>query len=298
MSGRGAPLAPQRARDPLPGEPGDTGAGAVCRARWLTRWGARQRRDYAQQAFERRYVDDHSWEQLEEDEQGRLRLVGSGAPAAHRPAAPLLPAAGAGCSPAPRAQLVTAPPLPPPPPPQDQTAEQRAKRKRLLSAAQTARIRKGLIRYVQLVRGGGGQPSPARPRCLLPAHPRSSKATCPPADPATWLPPRPRLSPHTTAPPHPRPAAGDRPLQRRVRPGHAPLAHGRHAGRLQGIRARVLRPEPAQPAGHHRHPRRHRAPADRPGGHARGAGARREGGGGVGPVLCRHSAGVALRAAC
>jgi hypothetical protein len=40
---------------------------------------------------------------------------------------------------------------------QDQTAEQRAKRRRLLSAAQTARIRKGLIRYVQLVRAYEGQ---------------------------------------------------------------------------------------------------------------------------------------------
>ena len=36
--------------------------------------------------------------------------------------------------------------------PQDRVAEQRAKRKRLLTAVQSARIRKGMIRYTLLVR--------------------------------------------------------------------------------------------------------------------------------------------------
>lgn len=36
--------------------------------------------------------------------------------------------------------------------PQDRTSEQRKKRQRLLSAAQSARIRRGMIRYMELVR--------------------------------------------------------------------------------------------------------------------------------------------------
>lgn len=59
-------------------------------------------------AFDREYFDEFSWEQLEEDEHGRLR-------------------------------------------PLDRTSEQRKKRQRLLSAAQSARIRRGMIRYMELV---------------------------------------------------------------------------------------------------------------------------------------------------
>lgn len=59
-------------------------------------------------AFEREYEDDHSWEDLEEDEYGNLRAP-------------------------------------------DRSEEQRARRRRLLSAAQSARIRRGMIRYVQVV---------------------------------------------------------------------------------------------------------------------------------------------------
>ncbi|KAI7839973.1 hypothetical protein COHA_006294 [Chlorella ohadii] len=61
-----------------------------------------------QSAYEREYEDDHSWEELEEDEYGNLRAP-------------------------------------------DRAAEQRARRRRLLSAAQSARIRRGMIRYVQVV---------------------------------------------------------------------------------------------------------------------------------------------------
>lgn len=39
---------------------------------------------------------------------------------------------------------------------QDATAELRARRQRALSAAQSARIRKGMIRYLVLVRAAGG----------------------------------------------------------------------------------------------------------------------------------------------
>lgn len=60
------------------------------------------------EAFERAYAADHSWESLQEDEQGFLR-------------------------------------------PLDATAELRARRQRALSAAQSARIRKGMIRYLVLV---------------------------------------------------------------------------------------------------------------------------------------------------
>ncbi|GAB4822276.1 hypothetical protein N2152v2_009322 [Parachlorella kessleri] len=59
-------------------------------------------------AFEREYEEDHSWEELEEDEYGNLR-------------------------------------------PLDRIHEQRARRQQLLSAAASARIRRGMIRYVQLV---------------------------------------------------------------------------------------------------------------------------------------------------
>ncbi|KAK9821495.1 hypothetical protein WJX74_003082 [Apatococcus lobatus] len=59
-------------------------------------------------AFQREYEDDHSWEQLQEDEHGHLRAI-------------------------------------------DMREEQRAKRKRLLSAAMSARIRRGMIRYLQVV---------------------------------------------------------------------------------------------------------------------------------------------------
>eukprot|EP00873_Tetraselmis_striata_P022827 jgi/Tetstr1/443091/TSEL_031147.t1 len=59
-------------------------------------------------AFDREYFDEFSWEQLQEDEQGHLR-------------------------------------------PLDRTSEQRKKRQRLLSAAQSARIRRGMIRYMELV---------------------------------------------------------------------------------------------------------------------------------------------------
>lgn len=58
-------------------------------------------------AYEREYEEDHSWEELQEDEHGNLRL--------------------------------------------DRTREQRARRQQLLSTAASARIRRGLIRYVQLV---------------------------------------------------------------------------------------------------------------------------------------------------
>ena len=72
------PLAPSTRRcsmllPALAGAACDRGAPAPCR-------------DYDQQAFERRYVDDHSWEQLEEDEQGRLRLVRAQAGQRGRPA--------------------------------------------------------------------------------------------------------------------------------------------------------------------------------------------------------------------
>eukprot|EP00884_Botryococcus_braunii_P004550 jgi/Botrbrau1/14096/Bobra.182_3s0041.1 len=59
-------------------------------------------------AYQREYENDHSWEALQEDEQGRLRLL-------------------------------------------DRTEQQRAKRRRLLSAAASARIRRGMIRYLQVV---------------------------------------------------------------------------------------------------------------------------------------------------
>mmetsp|Transcript_15614 Transcript_15614/g.46061 ORF Transcript_15614/g.46061 Transcript_15614/m.46061 type:complete len:458 (-) Transcript_15614:390-1763(-) len=58
-------------------------------------------------AYVRQYENEHTWEQLREDEHGNLQL--------------------------------------------DLLAEQRAKRRRLLTAAQSARIRKGMIRYVVLV---------------------------------------------------------------------------------------------------------------------------------------------------
>ncbi|KAG1678245.1 hypothetical protein FOA52_013865 [Chlamydomonas sp. UWO 241] len=59
------------------------------------------------EAYVRQYENEHTWEQLQEDEHGNLRV--------------------------------------------DRLAEQRAKRRRLLSAAQSARIRKGMIRFVTLI---------------------------------------------------------------------------------------------------------------------------------------------------
>lgn len=59
-------------------------------------------------AFEREYEEDHSWEQLQEDEHGNL-----------------IPLEGA--------------------------QEQRARRRRLLSGVHSARIRRGMIRFVELV---------------------------------------------------------------------------------------------------------------------------------------------------
>mmetsp|Transcript_11153 Transcript_11153/g.33448 ORF Transcript_11153/g.33448 Transcript_11153/m.33448 type:complete len:453 (+) Transcript_11153:338-1696(+) len=64
--------------------------------------------DHESRAFEREYVDDHSWEDLQEDEHGRLRAL-------------------------------------------DPRAAQRAKRRRLLSEAVSARIRRGLIRYLEVI---------------------------------------------------------------------------------------------------------------------------------------------------
>ncbi|KAL4856793.1 General transcription factor IIH subunit 2 [Chlorella vulgaris] len=61
-----------------------------------------------QTAFEREYEDDHSWEELEEDEFGNLRAP-------------------------------------------DRAEEQRARRRRLMSAAASARIRRGMVRYVEVV---------------------------------------------------------------------------------------------------------------------------------------------------
>ncbi|KAG2442629.1 hypothetical protein HXX76_002714 [Chlamydomonas incerta] len=58
-------------------------------------------------AYQRQYENEQTWDQLQEDEHGNLFV--------------------------------------------DKTAEQRARRQRLLSAAQSARIRKGMIRYVLLV---------------------------------------------------------------------------------------------------------------------------------------------------
>ncbi|GIL73188.1 hypothetical protein Vretimale_4636 [Volvox reticuliferus] len=60
-----------------------------------------------EEAYQRQYENEQTWDQLQEDEFGNLFV--------------------------------------------DKTAEQRARRKRLLSAAQSARIRKGMIRYLLLV---------------------------------------------------------------------------------------------------------------------------------------------------
>ena len=61
----------------------------------------------ADEAFARRYDQENSWQQLQEDEHGHLRV--------------------------------------------DRISEQRAKRQRLISMSQSARIKKGLIRYLVLV---------------------------------------------------------------------------------------------------------------------------------------------------
>ncbi|KAL6762870.1 Ssl1-like-domain-containing protein [Haematococcus lacustris] len=82
-----------------------------------------------EEAFQRQYDNEHTWEALQEDEHGMLRV--------------------------------------------DRSAEQRAKRlKTLSSAAQSARIRKGMIRYVLLVldvsAGAGAQDlRPNRLACML-----------------------------------------------------------------------------------------------------------------------------------
>mmetsp|Transcript_13699 Transcript_13699/g.29407 ORF Transcript_13699/g.29407 Transcript_13699/m.29407 type:complete len:458 (-) Transcript_13699:231-1604(-) len=81
-----------------------------------------------EEAYQRQYENEHTWEQLQEDEHGMLCV--------------------------------------------DRIAEQRARRKRLLSAAQTARIRKGMIRYMLLVidlsRGASAQDfRPNRLSCMI-----------------------------------------------------------------------------------------------------------------------------------
>ncbi|MEW5303288.1 MAG: hypothetical protein WDW36_005994 [Sanguina aurantia] len=85
----------------------------------------RQRQD---DAYSRKYENEHTWDTLQEDEHGLLRM--------------------------------------------DKTAEQRAKRRRLLSAAQSARVRKGMIRYVMLavdlsIAALGSDLRPNRLTCML-----------------------------------------------------------------------------------------------------------------------------------
>ena len=109
-------------------------------------------------AYEREYEDDHSWEELEEDEFGNLRALVRSPPAdgdsdlacavcCSLAAAVLL------CVDRRTHQLVGSffHLLRPPLLLQDRSEEQRARRRRLLSAAASARIRRGMIRYVQVV---------------------------------------------------------------------------------------------------------------------------------------------------
>ena len=60
-------------RPPLPAPTPTPAAGAVHAANLA--YSARRADELAEEteAFEREYVDDHSWEQLQEDEHGRLR---------------------------------------------------------------------------------------------------------------------------------------------------------------------------------------------------------------------------------
>ena len=80
-------------------------------------------------AFEREYHDDHSWDQLQEDEQGRLVNVvrGAGQHAECVPCISLQADAHAH---------------------EQDRGDNQAKRRRLLDAAASARIRRGLIRYL------------------------------------------------------------------------------------------------------------------------------------------------------
>jgi len=94
--------------------------------------------------FERDYQDEHSWEQLEEDEHGNLRSVVS-TPALQGPPAPnftqcpfIWSVLCADIDKTCRLQV-------------DKLEAQRARQRRLLSAAHGARIRRGMIRYLELV---------------------------------------------------------------------------------------------------------------------------------------------------
>lgn len=108
-------------------------------------WPVGRRRQ--EEAFARQYENEHTWEALQEDEHGLLRVVRARVALV----APLeidatrRPGGGPGCPcllhHLERTTLW-----------QDRTLEQRAKRQRtLLSAAQSAHIRKGMIRYLLLV---------------------------------------------------------------------------------------------------------------------------------------------------
>ncbi len=106
------------------------------------------RRQRANDAYQRQYENDHTWDTLQEDEHGMLQVVrarraqrGGGAGSAAAAAAlqaHTLTLWIAACHAF----------------PQDRTREQRQRRERALAAAaaQQGRVRKGMIRYMLLVR--------------------------------------------------------------------------------------------------------------------------------------------------
>lgn len=109
-------------------------------------------------AFGREYEEDHSWEELEEDEFGNLRPLvggwagGGGGRLSKQGGGPLeigarsraCVACGEAQGPNPIAARCAAP--------QDRKQEQRARREQLLSLVASARIRRGMIRYLQASR--------------------------------------------------------------------------------------------------------------------------------------------------
>ena len=100
----------------------------------------------AYSAYQREFKEDHSWEQLREDEFGRLVALVT-TPASRHPASMQTSSSDLALQLARRNAVISVfnvavccg---------QDVREEQRAKRKRLLGAAASSRIRRGLIRYV------------------------------------------------------------------------------------------------------------------------------------------------------
>lgn len=108
------------------------------------------------EAFHRHYENEHTWEMLQEDEQGLLRVVRTRAYVRHTGARACAASCAWGAAPAccsaPRTHAHVRTRTRPCLPLQDRTSELRAKRRRtLLSSAQSARVRKGMIRYMLLV---------------------------------------------------------------------------------------------------------------------------------------------------